>query len=364
MRVLCDIHHEELYESLRILFEDRLGYQMYKPIGLEWFYEGYWNLAPYLDYSKRLSSAIQYLTKAGEPYMIPLANERLAGDRLLITYGDQLYRRYVNMKGTSDYLVRSTVYDKQYKCITLEEFKQTQFDILVSTVPEHIDGFNKLIKLYQPHAKHIFQSGNPWKAPEDKVKNILTSTTATISDKVHCCYYHQEFDLNIFSYTPSPKYPKRMFSMMHYLDNLDIFLDIERALSDWDMKMYGAGCRDGLLGPKLNDIATYFKDSGILWHVKWHGEGYGYNVHHAFATGTPVIVRIKHFKGMAIDPLLVDTQTCIDLDGKSLHQVIDLMQDIANNYSIWSSRVYKRFKEVVDFDKEFEDIKLFLERLQ
>lgn len=43
MRVLADYHHHDLFESLAILFEDRLGWELYRPIGMEWFDEGYWN---------------------------------------------------------------------------------------------------------------------------------------------------------------------------------------------------------------------------------------------------------------------------------------------------------------------------------
>ena len=42
MRVLCDKHHADLFYGLQRLFEDRLGFTVYTPIGHEWWDEGYW----------------------------------------------------------------------------------------------------------------------------------------------------------------------------------------------------------------------------------------------------------------------------------------------------------------------------------
>lgn len=49
MKVLADHHHDDLYESLRILFEDRLGWELYRPIGTEWYTEGYWDVYNHPD---------------------------------------------------------------------------------------------------------------------------------------------------------------------------------------------------------------------------------------------------------------------------------------------------------------------------
>jgi hypothetical protein len=42
MKILCDRHHADLLYSLQRLFEDRLGVEVYVPIGHEWWDEGYW----------------------------------------------------------------------------------------------------------------------------------------------------------------------------------------------------------------------------------------------------------------------------------------------------------------------------------
>ena len=42
MRVLTDQHHADLLYSLQLLFEDRLGFDLFVAKGHEWWDEGYW----------------------------------------------------------------------------------------------------------------------------------------------------------------------------------------------------------------------------------------------------------------------------------------------------------------------------------
>jgi len=42
MIVFCDFHHGGLYHAMHKLFVERLGYEMYRPIGMDWVTRGYW----------------------------------------------------------------------------------------------------------------------------------------------------------------------------------------------------------------------------------------------------------------------------------------------------------------------------------
>ncbi len=42
MRILTDFHHSSLMRAHVMLFEDRLGHEVFRPIGMDWFHEGYW----------------------------------------------------------------------------------------------------------------------------------------------------------------------------------------------------------------------------------------------------------------------------------------------------------------------------------
>jgi len=55
VRVLADYHHGALYYSFHLLFEERLGFELYRPIGYEWFKRGFWK------YSRNPQVIRQYL---------------------------------------------------------------------------------------------------------------------------------------------------------------------------------------------------------------------------------------------------------------------------------------------------------------
>ena len=41
--VFADYHHSGLYRSFELLFEKRLGGTLFKPIGWDWWNQGYWH---------------------------------------------------------------------------------------------------------------------------------------------------------------------------------------------------------------------------------------------------------------------------------------------------------------------------------
>jgi hypothetical protein len=357
MKVLADFHHEHLYESLRILIEDRLGWELYRPIGLEWYHEKYWNIYPHI------STAEQYLSlNTGKEYRKLEKGERIGGDRLRSDSGEIL--RYANWNPTETstgiYEVSSPVFPKKYKAITLEAFQNTKFDILLASMPEHVEPYKKLQKLFQPYAKLVFQAGNNWPVPSG-IPNILTSALMNVPANINSVYYHQEFDLSLFSFK-KPEKINRIYNMMHYIQDDSTFLALEKGLPDWEFKAYGAGNRDKSRGPDAKDIAKAFHEMGFLWHVKKEGDGYGYNIHHAAATGTPLIVRKSHFRNMTADPLLINEETCIDLDQYSIAETIQILKNL--DYKTYSNNIYNKFKAMVNFDQEFENIKTFFYRLQ
>ena len=354
MRVLADFHHEHLYESLRILFEDRLGWDLFRPIGLEWYQEGYWSVYNHPD------TAEQYLSlNSGRRY------DNLTEEGLNVN-GEE-HRRYQNWNST---VISDGVYQVEtpsfpgvvYKAITLEAFKNNDFDVILSSMPPHQSRYIKLKNNFQPNAKLIFQAGNNWPAPGG-YQNLLCSTTTMNPGGANYVHYHQEFPMDIFTPCKSDN-TKSIYNLMHYCQNWGTLQDIERDLgSEWVIKSHGAGNRDNSRGPNIQDIANAYQEMGFLWHWKSEGDGYGFNIHHAAARGRPLLVNKAHFSGMTADPLLVDGSTCIDLGPKTPGEILTAIRDAEANYPQWQQNTINRFNEVVNFDTEFEKIKLFMENL-
>lgn len=352
MKIFADFHHEHLYDSLRILFEERLGWELYRAIGLDWYHEKFWHVYPHP------ATAEQYLG-----FHIGKDFQKMVEDDPEACHTFRNSSWTLESSSAQDiFAISSLSFPKVvYKGITLDTFKEMDFDLIISSMPQHVQPFKDLINLYQPQAKHIFQIGNNWGIPNGV--NILTSA-ATISHP-EACFYHQEFNLDLFHKKDiSTVNTKSVANMMHYIQGFGNFAALEASLPDWNFKAHGSGNRDGPRGPDVADVAKAFEEFGFLWHYKKEGDGYGYNIHHAAATGTPMLVNKKHFKGMTAEALLIDGVTCIDLDRHSLPAVTEILKDASENYERWSTNTYNRFKEVVDFDKEFEEIKRFLENLQ
>jgi len=147
---------------------------------------------------------------------------------------------------------------------------------------------------------------------------------------------------------------------MHYAPLFTVLAKHLSSVGGWTFKDHGAGNGDG----PVDDIAQTIKDSGFIFHCKRNGDGYGYNIHNAFACGRPMIVKGHQHRGQTAEPLFTHGETVIDTSKCDISATIKMLIDAADNYEDWSSRVYSRFRDVVDFDAEFVKIQKFLNRLQ
>ena len=323
MRILSDRHHMGLTESLRLLFEKRLGHELYFQKGLEW-YPDFWNVYPHIDTAK------QYLERELE-----------------------------GVRG-----------------ITLEELKNTQFDILIASIPQHIEPFKKLISLYQPQAKLIYQIGNMWDIDPNSVKNVMASANVDIPANINGIIYHQEFDLDIFHYEP-PKEGKKIYSFINCLNTVDIykkdwelFLELERLMPDWEFKSFGGQTRNGAI-TNQEELANKMREATLIFHSKNKGDGFGHVIHNAAAIGRPLITRFSDYEGKLAGSLLQGIgPTSIFVDNKTPEQItkdINRIYEFTNGdgYGIndMSNNIYQSFKQNVNFDQEEIAIRRFVENL-
>jgi hypothetical protein len=332
MNVFVDYHHGDLYHSLHLLFEKRLGWNLFRPVGTEWATRGFWK------YSQQTDTINQYLglhqVKEQEK------NYCLCPD--------------VNHK---------TV----HKALTFEQFMNTNIDIIIASVANHELSFYTLQKRYKPYAKLIRQCGNVEAVDFRFYKNIMVSTKSyQVPGDVNAVFYHQEFDTSIFFFIPEVK-SRQITNLMNCLpDSIDFPLWVlyKNELSDFDFKMYGILGKDGILSG-LKTIALEIQASKFIWHVKAQGDGFGHIIHNAYACGRPCIVKGSYYVDKLAGELFEDQVTCIDLDKGSVSENLRVIRNWAkpDRHKVMCERAYERFKQVVNFDDEFEEIKKFLERL-
>lgn len=350
-RVLADFHHGDLYESLRILFEDRFGWELYRPVGMEWYEKDLWMVFNHPE------TARQYLD-----VHLTSPPKTVDGKPVVEEHGPSAWlNKYSEDKGNGYYLV----YDQNHggrihRGITHEAAIRDGFDYVISSMPEHFERYKRLAE--QTGAKHIHQMGNiGWKVPNN-ARFILNSTATPVPPHIPCVYYHQEFSLEEFKFC-KPENIRCLTNLMHYQQYhyYGDFKELRKLLETrgWEIRDYGAGNQDG---PCL-DISQALRHTGFVWHCKKGGDGYGHNIFNSFATGRPMVIRSRDYNSTTAGRLFLHDSTVFDLDKISIEESVSRLESAAENYDQWSTRVHRKFLEQVDFEGEANQIKAFFENV-
>lgn len=333
MKVFADKHHGALSYSLHLLFEKRLGWELYSPIGMEWRTEGYW------QYSQLEDTIHSYLDITKDYDDIGHC----------VVHWDPDFEWYQNH-------------------LTFKQFLKTDIDIIIASVGDHEDTFFDLIQRHKPDAKLIRQIGN-WDEEVDfnKSKNVMISVGPFVCpDFVNYICYHQEFDIKKWKYTKPTNFKtiKTFVNCHHDTVDYKLWPKYKKLLPEFRFFEHGIGGDDGCISPQKG-VRSCMAASGFIWHVKLGGEGFGHVIHNAYALGRPCIVRGSYYSGKMAEPLLIDGVTCIDLEKGSLEENIKKIRyfSVPKRFNKMSENAYKRFKEVCNFDKEEKALRKFLEQL-
>jgi hypothetical protein len=349
MKIFSDQHHLSLYNSLRLLFEERLSGKLYRPIGKEWLDEGYWRMAEI--YNNAPETVEQYLGVRDD----------------YIPKDGSLPLNRVQKIEEGIFYVWDPEYNYYHKAIPLSRFLNLDINIVIASIPQHIESFKKLCAIHPNKPKFIYQVGNSWNIDQGYADNILASAIIpNVPVNTNMVTYHQEFDLDIFHYG-EPNQSKKVYSFInclgtaeHYKEDWELFLELEKLMPDWEFRSFGGSCRDGAAhGAKA--LAEKMREAQFVFHVKRWGDGYGHIIHNAAAVGRPIITRLSDYQGKLGGSLITSSNSII-IDGLSPQQIRDKI--IGSNSDEMSKSTYENFKSVVDFDKEAEEIKRFLEKLQ
>ena len=254
-------------------------------------------------------------------------------------------------------------HDYYQKAITLEKFKSEKFDLIISTIPAHDRSFKLLLDKYQPTAKHICQMGNV--NQRTSVPNVMTSIPFTAQPTQNIIHYHQEIDPALYEYIPPDPNTRNIFSMVNCLPRANMYRQYKNGMPDIVFKAYGAGSPDGALSG-TKGVAGQIKIANIGWHIKPQ-DGFGHTAMGWFASGRPVITGMSEVVQYGADaPRLFEPGvTCIDIEADTFtNNCIKICEwlEPENNLK-YAENAYKRFKEVVSYDEEEQQIRKFLERL-
>lgn len=348
MNVLIDFHHDELHESLLKLFEDRLKFNVYTPIGFEWQTNGYWNI------SNLPQTIHQYLN-------IDYKNKN---DWIEIEPG------VFHNNGCSRYR-------KYFKYITLNSAIEKKWDIIVSSHPNQFDYYHKFAQKYCKSAKLIMQLGNMMPIVSKNCKNFLNSTSTDYYlhqlKNANTINYSQEFDYSDLTNFVIPENKTSINTFLLYNDSHNKNL-MDKIVSElnWESKSYGCGNKDGQI-TDYKELVNKIKNSAFVWHYKRSGDGYGHTLHKAlFAGRVPLLNkrmyqfhRLMHLKFFedGITYINCNHDNNLDLDLSS-EVIIRKIRNFYENYDTNSKNIFERIRNIIDFDKEELEIRKFIENLR
>jgi hypothetical protein len=340
MKIFADLHHADLYYSLKLLFEDRLGWELYRPIGYEWFHEGYWKIAE--PYGNAMDTVGQYLDDTG----IGEWDARLNSDYYK---KDDIYYCWEPSHGYHQ------------KAITFEKFKEMNFDVIMPTVALHDACYTELQRLFQPRAKVIAQMGNIHQTTN--IPHVLYNVPYSPTAGQKAIYYHQEIDPNLYKYVPVDTTKKAIYSMVNLLPDAHYYHGLKEGLPEVDMKAWGSSCPDGALyGCK--GVAEEMQNANMGLNSKTL-IGFGHTVMGWFASGRPVITGMRKIRQYGLDlvNLFEPDVTCYDLDNghdinghcNNLRKMLEPEVNIK-----MCEQAHQRFNEVVNYGEEEAQIRKFL----
>jgi glycosyltransferase involved in cell wall biosynthesis len=347
--LLADYHHHDLWESLELLCA-RLGWTLVRPMGMEWFHEGYWNFerAWHGD-----AVAKQYLTPWGD-------------DDVDATTG--LHRRYDHSHHRWQYL------------ITLEAARAIKPDIVLASVAHNHEGLHRFAR--EVGAKFGLHLGNVRFSEADMAEDrwdladfgIVTSLLPITPPKPHVVI-HQEFDLDDFRHEPPPE--DGVFTISSFVncfpENTQAYAGFKAVAAyrpEYDWKVYGAygGVPEdeyaaGNLQP-CSAVGDAMRASDVAWHTKQWSDGFGHVIHDWFAVGRPVIGHEWYYRSQLAGPLWQEGVTSFDITDKTPQQVVDLLDLLYRDPDMrlrMGENAAKRFGEVVDFDEEEQAVRRMFE---
>lgn len=344
LRILTDAIHADLYQSLRMLFEDRLGCTLYRPIGMDWRTSGVWQF-------DSDDVARQFLQPWAEDLPGPTTGE--------------LYRYDASHPGRGTNLV------------SLAAARDTSWDLVLATLDQNQPGLHALAK--QTGATFGIQVGNQgaanhWDLPQLALLSVTTPELPGGRPWMPHVFYRQEFSLGPDGYwadggaLADPDLVATRVQCITGTPDYQRMRQLAAARPDLRWRWYGhCGVPDDLYGGNAHStpqVAAEMHQARIAYHAKRWSDGYGHVVHGWFAIGRPVLGTARYYHDKLAGPLFVDGVTSYDLETHTDQEVLAWVDRMTHDDDAWRQACIAsalRFREVVDFDAEADAILAMLE---
>lgn len=326
MRILADYHHEELYEALLILFEDRFHWEVYRPTGMAWYEAGLWCASHHPGVVHRCLEPPDCVA-AGDHWEAPSAEHP----------------------------------GRRHKLVSYEQFRAMGWDFVLASCWQHELRWQRLAdEVGAPAIRYV---GNA-REPVDWSLSHVVLAAARMELKGPAAVYHPEFSLEEFRPEP-PEDPRRITSVLNHLHVPEFrpahedWLSLRATLPEFEFREHGNTGRDGNLTPR-RAVAAAMRRASWGFHDKPIGDGYGFVIHEWAAVGRPLIGRARYYAGLLAEPLWRDGVTAIDLGAPNAVERIRAIAADPDAHRRMCEEMAARFRELVDFDAEASEIRKLL----
>lgn len=306
MRVLIDRHHAGLFYSLQLL-GDRLGWDIYTPVGREWWDAGYWRFGQVYG-DERLVD--QYLSVDGGAWS---GWRKVSGD-IYWTQDRDYPERWIH--GLPLEQAQRPGYNTSVG--------KPEWDLVIATVQENQEGFARFAR--EQGARYLYQVGNTRQQVDWALDPlVLASSEVALA---HGVRYHQEMHPAFHDVEPTDRYRISSFvNLMPRIDCWPLLYETAKLLPEFTFRIHGAGCPDGLVTP-TTAVAEAMAASGWGWQDKVTGDGFGHVLWGWAAIGRPIVGHASHYKGQ-LGAVLWTDETAIDLDRYSSAEAAALIRAIS-----------------------------------
>ena len=316
MRALIDYHHADLAESLHLLLTDRLGIDLYIPVGSEWYEAGVWQFGRWTWGDDRLAQ--QFLARDG--------------------------------------VERDSAHpERVHNVITYPEAQNLDWDFVIASVPDNYSGYHAFAR--EHGAKFVIQAGNTNQHIAWELEPlVLNSSEMPIHGRG--VTYHQEFSLSDFRYAPAET--QIIGSFVNCMDRMPCWnwlADARKLMPERTFRIHGIDGEHGNVKP-TKDVGTLMRSYGWAWHDKITGDGFGHVIFNWAAVGRPLIGHASHYNGKLGGPLWEDLVTCIDLDRHEVSELPALMDSLDN--AQMGAAIRDRFDELVDYEEAADAVRRLL----
>lgn len=324
------------------LFEDRLGYVVYTPVGHAWWDEGYWRFGEgYGD--DRLAQQFLTLERPGEWEPLGVRPDAPPGYRVFT--GRDNHHPEREILGIELEAVRATAQEWAY---------------VVATVQDNQHGFARLAR--ELGAKYVLQVGNT-NQHVDWSLDPLALVSSEVPIRGRGIVIHQEMD-PVFGW----REPVKSHKLRSYVNCFastpcyEPFEQMRDLLPEFIFRDHGIDGADGNV-ETVAEIADGMETALFGWHDKVQGDGFGHVLHDWAAIGRPLIGHGAHYRGLMGEVFWQDGVTCIDLDKHTVPEAAQLIRDIASDpprHREMCRAIRAVFEANVDFEADAERVREFL----